>query len=133
MGRSFPFYPLSIFSPRPKDFEFDKLFFPKIESLNFPHSVLQSTNFAPIGRDFTKPLKLKNVNIVLDWVLNEGAEERRTVVLTLLEAESMRRFIQFTRTSGSSKVSGELGLILVPQGIVFEATRGYKKKDQICI
>ena len=96
--------------------------------MNFPHSILQSTNFAPIGRDFTKPLKLKNVNIVLDWVLNEDAEERRTVVLTLSEAESMRRFIQVTRTSSSSKVSGELGLILVPQGIVFEATRGYNKK-----
>ena len=48
-------------------------------------------------------------------------------MLTLSEAESMRRFIQVTRTSGSSKVSGELGLILVP-GIVFEATRGYNKK-----
>ena len=126
---AFPFYPLSIFTPRPKDFNFSKLFFPRIESLEFPQSMLQSTNFAPIGRDFTKPLKLKNVNIVLDWVINKDNNERRTVVLTLSEAESMRRFIQRVRKSGTTTIAGELALLLLPQGIVFEATQGYEKQD----
>jgi hypothetical protein len=123
----FPFYPLSVFSPRPKDFKFGKVEFPRVEALAFPQQILQSTNFAPIGRDLTKPLKLKNVNIVLDWVYDE--ENHRTVVLTLSEAESMRRYIQNKQAMGDEH--SKFGLVMLPAGIVLEATQAYIKSDAL--
>ena len=118
----FPFYPMSIFSPRPKDFKFGKVHFPKIHSLEFPKDMLQSVNFAPITRDSTKPLKLKNVNIVLDWIHSDSS--RRSIVLTLSEAETMRRIIQ-TRRKYNLNESTKLALIVLPQGIILESTKGY--------
>ena len=127
----FPFYPLSIFSPRPKDFEVgnkkNKISFPKINPLEFPHGMLQSTNFATIGRDTTKPLKLKNVNIVLDWI-NTSTNVRRTIVVTLSEAETLRRIIQNRRMYKENEHI-KLALIVIPQCLVLESTAKYDTND----
>jgi hypothetical protein len=128
----FPFYPLSIFSPRPKEFKFGKVKFSKIKPLEFPHDMLQSTNFAPIGRDTTKPLKLKNVNVVLDWIVS--ASERRTIILTLSEAETLRRIIQTKRKyhqPDQGNDSQKLALVVLPQCVVLECTKTYDQTKDI--
>ena len=128
----FPFYPLSIFSPRPKEFKFGKVKFSKIKPLEFPHDMLQSTNFAPIGRDTTKPLKLKNVNVVLDWIVS--ASERRTIILTLSEAETLRRIIQTKRKyhqPDQGNDSQKFALVVLPQCVVLECTKTYDQTKDI--
>ncbi len=129
----FPFYCLNAFSPRPKEFRFDKVVYPRVEPIRFPTSVLQSRNFAPLERDGTKPLRLKNVSLILDWYPNGSAGgHHSTVVLTLGEAETVRRLIQ-AKNAGDHNVCGQLpdgvalALILSPSDTVVDCTRNYPR------
>eukprot|EP00946_MAST-07B_sp_MAST-7B-sp1_P000712 g712.t1 len=133
----FPFYPLNSFSPRSQDFTFhvpgesEPTVFPAVKPLEFPSNVLQSKNFAPLSRaDATKPLRLKNVSIILDWFPNiEEVGCHHMIVLTLSEAESLRRLIQAKnkgeRTSAYLGDKVAIAIVKSPDGIIVEATKNY--------
>eukprot|EP00946_MAST-07B_sp_MAST-7B-sp1_P004019 g4019.t1 len=133
----FPFYPLNSFSPRSQDFSFrvpgqsEPTVFPAVKPLEFPSNVLQSKNFAPLSRaDATKPLRLKNVSIILDWFPNiEEVGCHHMIVLTLSEAESLRRLIQAKnkgeRTSAYLGDKVAIAIVKSPDGIIVEATKNY--------
>ena len=137
-ARIFPFYSLCYFSPRPKDFSFrvpgqsELTTFPAVKPLAFPSSVMQSLNFAPLQRsDASKPLRLKNVSLILDWLpsIEHRSEKRFQVVLTLSEAESLRRLIQAKNKceSGGRNLTDSvaIAITLLPAGTILEATKNY--------
>jgi hypothetical protein len=134
----FPFYTLNSFSPRPKDFAFrvpgksEPTVFPAVKPLEFPSNVLQSLNFAPLSRaDATKPLRLKNVSMILDWFPDVGrhADQHNMIVLTLSEAESLRRLIQAKnkgeRAGRHLEDKVAIAIVKSPDGTVVEATKNY--------
>eukprot|EP00949_MAST-11_sp_MAST-11-sp1_P002253 g2253.t1 len=133
----FPFYYLSMFSPRPKDFEFEGAMdstvkFERVEPMHFPAEAMQSMNFAALCRDRTKPLRLKNVNVVLDWHV---AGEHRLVVVSLAEAEALRCYIQSLNASGMGTVGDDnsFALIILPGNIVLEETSNYRGAEDAAL
>ena len=129
----FPFYPLNSFSPRSQDFSFrvpgqsEPTVFPAVKPLEFPSNVLQSKNFAPLSRaDATKPLRLKNVSIILDWFPNiEQVGCHHMIVYTSEAGHYGGSFRQKTRRAHEC-VSGDkvaIAIVKSPDGIIVEATK----------
>ena len=151
-----PFYLLSSFSPRSSEHTFrpagrEPTVFAAVDPIAFPPTVLQSMNVAPFERtDATKPLRLKNVSVLLHWHENvaqlEQGQEAKTVILSLPEAESIRRLIQAKNgdeVQVGSALPDAVGLALVmsPGEIVIDATRNYPRhvaagslhRDRLCV
>lgn len=150
----FPFYQLNMFSPRPFELSFQPAgskelkTFPAMSPLAFPASVLQSTNFAPLQHaNRTKPLRLKNVCMLLDWCPDALSAEHMTVVVTLAEAETLRQLIRATKSSSDVCTvlpdAVAMALTLSPSNVILETTRNYPgsssggsgffSKEQVCL
>jgi hypothetical protein len=111
--------------------------FPRVPPLPFPPSLLQSRNFASGRSAPEKPLRLKNVTVVLDWLAHAGgggadggSGGRFTVIVSLAEAESLRCLIHGLNTQrrhdGNDAVGGvALALVLLPSQTVLDCTANY--------
>ena len=103
-----------------------------MDAIDFPKTVLQSFNFAPLDRDGNdKPLRLKNVATFMEWYPEAGKPEHYTVALTLGEAETLRCLIRdrnkCEREALVTPLSMNIAIAVLfsPSDVVIEATLKY--------
>ena len=135
-----PFYMLRDFSPRRHKLTYtsagqSKTIYP-VKPIAFPRTLLQTTNFAPFDWAPDKPLRLKNVTFVLEWFPRPAdAQTHRRIIVSLAEAEALRKLIHQRRRSTASKgvrtdgTEAALALVLLPANVVLDATHNFPRQD----
>ena len=153
-----PFYPLNVFQMRQTSVvamqETDSIQqrikvseqtpAPKV---SFPGNLLVSSNWFKPSWTGLKVHRLKNVVFVLEWMPQANKEKRRYLtVLTLAEAETVRRIIHtqryatvtdasnplLSRVATSLKGKVQMALRIV-SGHVLDKTSGFTPEDVVCV
>jgi len=131
-----PFYRLCDFTPRSVPYVIkgasSTKSVPAIPPIAFPSTMLQTHNFAPFKPPSEKPLRLKNVTLVLEWLPWGADGERMHMVVSLGEAEALRRYIRDSHRPGASAAIA-LALLLVPANVVLDATPKYAALDAVAL